>query len=134
MPISCEWRSLLDASSGYLPMSPEVRRGIRLLLWCKLLNGQTVECDPKALMSESTLYWSCLTPPQFDSIETMFFCLFVNTCGCGGGGVGQQQVFIGEYGGVAPGITPTATNAVALDKDEGNNVWWWDGTTWGPPF
>lgn len=127
MSFSCDWKALVAASSGYLPLDPRVRRAIRVLLWCKFLNGQTATCDPKALALEATGIWSCVTPDQFDAIETMFTCLFVNS---GGGGGGATQVFSGNYGGGEPTQTPTTSAAIAYDLDSPFTMWTWSGSSW----
>lgn len=40
------------------------------------------------------------------------------------------QVFRGNYGGVAPGITPAASAAIAYDQDSPYQTWKWNGSTW----
>lgn len=90
-----------------------------------------MNCSPQALAIASSCFLQCMSAAQRDAAETLLSCLIAQG---GGGGGGSQQVFVDDYSGVAPAITPTATNAVALDKGGSNNVWWWDGSTWGPPF
>lgn len=45
----------------------------------------------------------------------------------GDGGSGEQQVFSGNYGGGTPTDTPTADEAIAIDKDTGAEWHWFDG-------
>lgn len=48
----------------------------------------------------------------------------------GGGGTSDPQVFSGNYGGLAPGITPTTSAAVAYDLQSPFKVWSWSGSAW----
>lgn len=72
--------------------------------------------------------WTPSYPTTSDTERTLLVKLVIAETG-GGGGVGVQQVFPGNYGGIAPVFTPPAAYAVAKDLDAPYTTWFWNPTT-----
>jgi hypothetical protein len=88
-----------------------------------------MDCSPQALAIAASCYARCLSAAQLDAAETYLSCQIANS---GGGGGGQTQVYSGHYAGGQPSQTPTSSAAIAYDLDDPFNVWYWDGSSWGP--
>ena len=126
--ITCTPEALAAAAEDYVGMEWAVRKAIRILLWCNFINGVPMVCNPRELVNAARCFYTCLSVPQLDAIETYLVCQIAS----GGGGIpGSTQVFSGNYGGIAPEITPTTPAAVAYDLDSPFNFWTWNGTAWG---
>lgn len=127
MPVTCTAASLASAAKCYEHLSWDIRKAIRILNYCAFLNGTTMTCTPQALAVLAACFKSSLSTNQLDAIETYLSCQIANS---GGGSGSLVQVFKGNYGGVAPTDTPTASAAVAYDLDAPNREWYWTGSAW----
>lgn len=130
MAVECTPESLINAACCFVDMGWSTRQAIRILNYCAFLNGTTMNCSPQSLANAARCFQSCLTAGQLDAVETYLSCQIANSGGGGGGGA--TQVFLGNYGGVAPGFSPTTSPVIAFDTSTGPpyTMWVWNGSAW----
>lgn len=129
MAITCTPESLVNAACCFVDMGWTTRQAIRILNWCALLNGDTMNCSPQELANAARCFQACLSASQLDAVETYLSCQIANN---GGGGGGATQVFIDDYSGAEPGFTPTTSPVIAFDTSTGPpyDMWVWNGSSW----
>lgn len=88
-----------------------------------------MDCSPQALAIAAACFTQCLGAAQLDAIETYLSCQIANS---GGGGGGGTQVYISNYGGVAPVFVPLITPSIAFDTSTGPpyQMWTYNGSAW----
>ena len=128
--VDCDPDVLVNEACCLIQLPWRTRQAIRILNWCAFLNGQTMDCDPQALVIAASNFTNRLSAAQMDGIETYLSCQIAS----GGGGGGENRVFVGSYGGNPPPFSPTTSTATADDTDPPFNHWVWNGSTWGPPY
>lgn len=125
MPITCTSESLADASDCYLCISPQMAQGIRILLLCNTINGDTMTCTPAALVAAATAAgFDRLSPQQSSAMEILLLCTLANS---GGGGGGSLEVF--AYSGASPTDPPDNPLAAAITYPEdgaSGSVYYWN--------
>lgn len=74
---------------------------IRIRLLCAIINGETMTCDPTALIDASRCIESCIPAGLMPAVEIYLLCQIANN-GTGGGSGGGIEVTCGVIDPVTP--------------------------------
>lgn len=78
-------------------------------------------------MEPTFLSWGS-TPHRTDTVNTLLKRIAGGIANGGGGGGGSNnEVYSGDYGGVAPGFTPSGSVAIAIDVNTGTQWNYYNG-------
>lgn len=124
--MTCTTSSLATSAECYSCISPLGLKAMQVYALCNIINGVTMTCTPQALLSAATS--AGFTRMSMMQLEVVMTYLLCNLAG-GGGGLGEQEVFSGNYGGGVPTDTPTASSALGIDTSNGV-VWQWYSNAW----
>jgi hypothetical protein len=77
MPLTCTPDALADAAKCYVQLNADVRKAMRVVNLCRLVNGDDPITDIQEQLDAAKCFYDGLTWAQLDAIETFLVCQLV---------------------------------------------------------
>jgi hypothetical protein len=78
MAVECDPDSLAELIPCWMPITVPVLKGIRIILLCAWINGETIECDPEALAESAACIADKFSETQLDGLIAHLMCQVAN--------------------------------------------------------